>query len=247
MTIFFAIAILVVGFIAGFIGAVSGGGGLVSISLLLAMGVPPQITLATNKFGGLGMSMGGLYKYIKHKKIIWKYVIGLSVAGILGSLIGSKILVDSSQSFLKVFSIIMLLLLVPTIFIKKDFGVECAKTSKVKNVLGYLIYFLLTIIASFFGGFGMLLIAVVIFFLGLPFLEASATELFSFTIFSIVSTVIFMINGIVDYGIGALLFLGMLVGGYVGAHTAIRKGSNWVKVFFAIMVLASVLKVLLTK
>ena len=246
MSLIFAIAILVAGFIAGFISAVSGGGGLVSISLLLAFGISPQTTLATSKFGGLGTSIGGLYKYIKHKKIIWKYVLGLSAAGILGSLIGSRILIDSSQSFLKTFTVVMLLLLVPTIFIRKSFGVEWVKKSRAENLLGYAIYFLLTIIASFFGGLGMILITVVIFFFGLPFLEASATEFFSFTVFSIVSTVIFVMNGLVDYGIGILLFLGMLVGGYIGAHTAIKKGSNWVKVFFAFMVIASVIKVLLT-
>ena len=246
MSLFFLITIFVSGILAGFIGAISGGGGLISISLLLFLGIPPQITLASNKFGGLGMGIGGLYKYIKHNKIVWKYALWLSIAGILGSLIGSRILIDSSPAFIKIFTSVLLVLLVPTVFIKRGFGVEHVKTSKLKEVLGYFCYFLLSIIASFFGGLGMILITVVIFFLGLPFLEASATELVSFFIFSVVSTGIFMFNGLVNYTIGILLFVGMLIGGYVGAHTAIKKGSNWVKIFFAIIVIASAIKVLLT-
>jgi uncharacterized membrane protein YfcA len=246
MSPIYLIAIFIAGIISGFIGAVSGGGGIISISLLLALGIPPQITLASNKFGGIGLSMGALYKYIKEKKIIWKYVVGLTVAGILGSLIGSKILIDSNQNFLKIFTIVMLLLLVPTVFMKRNFGTMHLETSKSKKILGYFLYFLISIIASFFGGFGMFLIVIVVYFLGLPFIEGNATELVSYTAFSIVSTIIFMINGLVNYYIGILLFIGMTIGGYIGAHTAIKKGNNWVKAFFVVMLMASIIKVLLS-
>jgi len=62
--------IFIVSILAGFVGAAVGGGGLISIPLLLFLGIPPQVTLATNKFGGLGVSVGALYKFIKEKKIV---------------------------------------------------------------------------------------------------------------------------------------------------------------------------------
>jgi len=241
----YLLLIFLAGILSGFVGVIAGGGGIISISLLLVLGVPAQITLASNKFGGLGLSVGGLYKFIKEKKIIWKYTLWLSVAGILASLIGSKILIDASPNFIKTFTVIMLLLLLPTIFIKNSFGLEHFKTSKPKKILGYLFYFLVSIIASFFGGFGMILMVIVVFFLGLPFIEANATELVSYTLLSVVSTIIFMAHGLVNYYIGIPLFIGMVIGGYLGAHTAIKKGNKWVKIFFAIMVVASVVKVLI--
>ena len=87
---------------------------------------------------------------------------------------------------------------------------------------------------------------IVIFFFGLSIIKANATELFSYSVFSLCSVIIFAFNGLIDYRIGIILFLGMLVGGYVGAHTAIKKGDNWVKIFFTIVVIASALKILLS-
>jgi uncharacterized protein len=237
--------IFLAGILSGFIGAVAGGGGLFSLSLLIFFGIPPQITLATNKFGGIGLSIGALYKFIKKRKIIWKYVISLSLVGISASIIGSKILIQSDPIFLKSLTGILLLLLVPTIFLNKNFGIEHKVTSKHQKILGYILYFLLSIIASFFGGFGAILISVVVFFFGLPIIEANATELVSYTIFSIVSVIIFMFSKIIDYQIGLWLFIGMLIGGYIGAHTAVEKGNKWVKVFFAIVVIISAVKILI--
>ncbi len=244
MIYFQLISIFLAGILSGFVGAVAGGGGLFSISLLLLYGIPPQITLATTKFGGIGLSIGGLYKFIKEKKIVWKYAIGLSVAGIFSSVIGSKILLSADPAFLKTLTGILLLLLVPTIFFKKNFGLENRNTSKAYKILGYILYFLISIVASFFGGFGAILISIVVFFFGLPIIEANATELVSFTVFSVASVIIFMVNGIIDYQIGIPLFLGMMIGGYLGAHVAVKKGNKWVKAFFGIVVIISAIKVL---
>ncbi len=245
MIFFQLISIFFAGVLSGFVGAVAGGGGLFSISLLLLYGIPPQITLATNKFGGIGLSVGGLYKFIKEKKIVWKYAIGLSVAGIFSSLVGSKILLSADPASLKTLTGILLLLLVPTIFLKRDFGLKNKATSSNYKIVGYILYFLISIIASFFGGFGAILISIVVFFFGLPMIEANATELVSFTIFSVASVIIFMANGIIDYQIGIPLFIGMLIGGYLGAHIAVKKGNRWVKTFFGIVVIISAIKVLI--
>ena len=61
---------------------------------------------------------------------------------------------------------------------------------------------------------------------------------------SLVSLITFMANGIVDYPLGISLFLGMLVGGYLGAHTAVRKGEVRVKTIFTIIVILSGIKLL---
>ena len=46
-----------IGVLASFIGAIVGGGGLLSIPFLMFIGLPPQTAIATNKFGSVGLSM----------------------------------------------------------------------------------------------------------------------------------------------------------------------------------------------
>lgn len=239
------IAILIIGLVCGFIGAIAGGGGLISIPFLIFLGIPPQITLATNKFGGLGLSFGALFKFIKEKKIIWKYAFLLSLFGILGSVIGSLALLTINVNLLQKIIGILLILLIPTFFYKKNFGLEEKPTSQKRKILGCIFYFLISIIAGVFGGLGFITISIVIFFFGLSIIKANATELFSYSVFSLSSVIIFAFNGIIDYKIGMMLFMGMLIGGYLGAHTAIKKGDKWVKFVFSIIVIVSAIKILL--
>jgi uncharacterized protein len=241
---FFLVA--VVGIVSGFVGAVAGGGGLISIPLLIFLGVPPQITLATNKFGGLGMSAGAIVKFFKEKKIVWKYAIILSIVGILASFIGSRILLSTKGTSLNLLIGLLMLLAVPIMLMKKSFGSRMRQTSNRSKWIGYTLYFAISIVASFFGGIGSLLIATVVLFVGLPMIEANATDLVGYTIMSISAVIIYAVNGIIDYKIGIILMIGMMLGGYFGAHIAIKKGNTWVKVVFAVVVVASAVKILLS-
>jgi uncharacterized membrane protein YfcA len=236
--------IFIVSILAGFIGAAVGGGGLISIPLLLFLGIPPQIALATNKFGGLGVSAGALYKFIKEKKIIWHYAIGLLIAGILASLVGANILLSLKSSSLNLIIGVVLLVLAPTLFINKEFGLKYREVSKRWHLVRYAIYFVLGILASIIGGIGIINITFVVLFFGLPILEANATELVAYTALSLSAVTIFIIKGLIDYRIAVVLFAGMLIGGYFGAHSAIKKGNKWLKSLMAVVIIGSAIKIL---
>lgn len=238
-------AVLVVSIIAGFIGAAVGGGGLISIPFLLFLGIPPQVTLATNKFGGLGVSAGALYKFIKEKKVVWKYVIGLAIAGVLASLIGANIVLSLKSSSLNLLIGIVLLVLAPTLFINKEFGLKHREINKRWHLVRYLIYFGLGILSSIMGGVGIINITFVVLFFGLPILEANATELVAYTVLSLSAVTIFIIKGLIDYRVAIILFLGMMIGGYLGAHSAIKKGNQWLKILMAVVIVAAAIKILI--
>ncbi len=201
--------VFLVGALSGFVGAVAGGGGLISVPFLIFLRLPPQITLATNKFGGLGMSAGALFKFIREKKVVWKYATGLALAGTLASFIGAKILLSTKDSPLNTLIGVLLLLSVPMMFMKRNFGMHAQITTRHKKTVGYLLYFCISIIASFFGGIGTLLIATVVFFLGLPMIEANATDLVAYTVMSISSVLIYAFNHIINFNFCSNLTLSL--------------------------------------
>lgn len=247
MSLINLLIIFVVSGLAGFIGAAVGGGGLISIPLLLFLGVPPQVALATNKLGGLGVSVSALYKYIKAGKVVWRYVLGLSIAGILASFIGSNILVNlKSTDTLNIIIGISLLCLSPSLFINKKFGLKYREVAKHWRLFRYFIYFLLGIFASVIGGIGVINITFVVLFFGLPILEANATELVAYTALSMSAVTIYIVYGLINWQVAVVLFLGMLIGGYAGAHFAIKKGNEWLKIFMALVIAASAVKILLS-
>ena len=101
------------------------------------------------------------------------------------------------------------------------------------------------IFGGFFGGgAGTLVLYTLMIFFGFTIIEANATDIIPWFLLSLSGFIIFAINGIVDYGLGIALFLGMLAGGNLGAHTAIKQGNQWVKVIFTIVVIISGIKLL---
>ena len=54
---------LIGGALAGYIGAISASGGLISISVLIFLGLPANAAIATNRFSGLGLYAGALPRF----------------------------------------------------------------------------------------------------------------------------------------------------------------------------------------
>jgi len=238
------VAVFFIGLIAGFVGAVAGGGGLISIPFLIFLGLPPQIAIATSKFGGVGLSFGAIIKFFKEKKIAWKYIPFLIIISLVGGYIGANILLAIKSEVLSKVVGIILILLLPTLFIKKEIGLENKVVTKKRKALGFFIYFLIMTFGGFFGGVGSLAIYTLMFFLGLTIIKANATDVVPWFFMSLFASIIFMLNGIIDYQYGIIIFFGMMVGGYIGARTAIKKGNKWVKLVFAMVIIASAIKIL---
>ena len=82
------------------------------------------------------------------------------------------------------------------------------------------------------------------YFFGVTIIESNATHRIPWLIGTIIALSVFMYNGIVNYSSGIALCLGMAIGGYLGAHTAVKKGNQWVKAFFTVIVIISAIKIL---
>jgi len=84
-----------------------------------------------------------------------------------------------------------------------------------------------------------------LFFFRFTIIEANATGIIPWFVLSITSLVLFVSNGLVDYKNGVVLLIGMTIDGYVGAHTALKKGNAWIKQLFSLAVIVSRAQLLL--
>jgi hypothetical protein len=131
---FFVLTIVgLIGILVGFaVGLTNGGGGLISIPLLILLGLPPQIAVATDRFGSLGYAASSTYKFLKSRKIVFSYILPLAIISSIGGLIGAKILIDIDKALLVKIIGIAIALLLPLVFLKKDAGIE-KKKDRVKE------------------------------------------------------------------------------------------------------------------
>lgn len=237
--------VFLVGVVASFFGSMVGGGSLLSIPMLIFLGLPPQVAIATDRFGGIGQAVVAFFKFHKAGKVVWRYVPLLAVISLAGSLIGANILLSVDQDLLQKIAGILLFVLLPFVFLKRDIGVDRRAVTVAKKAAGSVVYFIIQTFTGFFGaGTGPFIFYTLMIGFGLTILEAVATQLIPLLVLSISSVAVFAYKGIISYQIGLVLLAGMIVGGYIGAHVALKKGNAWIKRLFAIIVVIAGAKLL---
>lgn len=237
------IILLCIGFIANFVGSIVGGGGIISIPWLIYLGLPPHIAIATDRFSSIGQSTS-IFKYHKSNKINYKLILPLIFISIIGTLIGSAILINFNKSILIKIIGILILLFLPIVLMNKS-GLISRKTNSRQKLIGYILYFFIVIYGAFIGvGTGILTTIVFIFFFGITYLESNGNFSILWLIISVISTLIFAFQGIVKYDYGLILLAGSLIGGYAGAHFAVKKGDKFIKALFVVLIVVSAIKLI---
>lgn len=238
------ILVFFVGFFASLFGSIVGSGGLLSVPMLIFLGLPPQVAIATNKVGAVGLGFGALIRFIKAKKVIWSYVFPLSILSFIAAIIGANVLLSLNSQSIKYIIALLGLLLIPLLIFKSKLGTIHASKSHIKTIFGFLLYFLLIILGGFGTGAATLIYYVMILCFGLTIIESSATHKIPGLISSVTNLIIFISHGIINWPFGIALFFGMLFGSYAGAHIAIEKGNSWVKILYIIIIFISSVKLL---
>lgn len=235
-----------VGVLASFIGSMVGSGGLISIPFLVLIGIPPHTAVATHRVGAVGLQLGALTRFVISKQVIWKYVLPMSVLALLASQIGSRLLLKTDPATLKHIIVAVMLIMLPTLFMKRSMGLQSIDTSRFRKVIGSTVLFLVLIWQAYFGGAAATMtLYVIMFFFGTTINSANATSKIPGLLLSLSTLLIFSAHGIVNWTYGITMFFGMLIGGYLGAHTALKKGNAWVKWLFVGVVLLSAAKLIL--
>lgn len=233
------------GIAAGFIGSITGGGGLLSIPALIFLGLPANIAIATNRLAAFGIIAAAIPEYQKAKKIIWKTAWRLVPVAIIGGFIGAKTLVHINTNVISVVAGIFLLLTIPTILFQYDKGIHAMSTTRKRTAIGYFLYFLVMLYGGFFGGGAVVLaIYVLVSCFGMTYIEGNATDFIPWLFLSITAFIVYLSHGLVNFELGLAMLPGMYIGGILGSRTALEKGNVWVRGVFIIVVVASSIKLL---
>ena len=241
------IIILGVGLIASSYGTLVGGGSLITIPALIFLGLPPHTAIGTNRLGVTGNPIGGWYEF--NRKGIINYKIGfmIGIPALVGSLLGAKLVLQINEVILKqVIGIITILILFFIIFGPR-MGTEKARhTIKIHEYLiGVVLSFFIFTYSGFYGaGAGTFLTYVLILLFRQTFLESAATRKIAQLIASVTAVLVFAVNDAISYPLGIALFIGNLIGSYIGAHYSENIGNIWIKRLFIVIVLIMAVKLL---
>lgn len=244
-----AITVYIVLFLAallsGLIDAIAGGGGLISLPVLLTAGVPPQIALGTNKFqSSFGSFTASLYYWRKGLVDLREARLGI-IFTFIGAAIGAWTVQQLQTDILN--DVIPLLLFIIALYtiLTPSLG-HRQHTSRI----GAGLFFVgagttFGFYDGFFGpGVGSFWAIAFVLLLGLDLQRATGyTKVMNCTS-NVVSLVVFAIGGSIWFLHGTVMAVGQIIGARIGARLAVKKGIAMIRPLYIIVVLATIAKLL---
>ena len=227
-------------FVAGFVDAVAGGGGLISLPAYMLAGLPTHIAAGSNKFSASLGTVIAVGNYIKSGKVKFKIAIIAAVGAILGSSIGTTLALHVSDSVLK--GIMMLVIPMVAIFLatQKNLGKEYkerAWSAKVKGLLTLLIGIVIGCYDGLIGpGTGTFLIIGFSVVLGTDLVTASGCAKITNLASNITSLLIYILGGKVLFLVAIPASICSMLGAHLGAKFAIKGGAKNVRYIMFVVI-----------
>ncbi len=240
--------LIFMGFLSGFIDAIAGGGGLISLPALSMTGMPIALVLGTNKLQASVGTAITTYKYWQNGLINFKTVYRGLIMGFVGTVLGSCLAIFIHNDFMNYLVPVMLVAVFIFTFFNKNLGVKAGKKRMSELAFFSLFGFILGAYDGFFGpGTGNFWVIAIVYFLGYTFLQASGYAKVLNLKSNIFSLCVFLYFGQVNFILGFVMALGNFIGGYFGSKMVILKGSKLVRPFFIVVVGVSILSFVFTK
>jgi uncharacterized membrane protein YfcA len=235
------ISLIMLSFVAGFIDAVVGGGGLIQIpALLISLPKTPLPTIfGTNKIAALAGTSISAIQYSKRIKFNYKLLITISICAGLASFLGAKVVCFINVNTLKPIILVVLILIAIYTFLKKDLGaVQTKNLSFDKQLIyGSLIGIMVGFYDGFFGpGTGSFFVLGFVVILGFEFVQASAYSKVINCMTNISALLVFIKQGNYILELAIIMSVCNITGNVIGTRLALKKGNTFVRTIFLLIV-----------
>ncbi len=220
-------------FLASFIDAIAGGGGLISLPAYLIAGLPTHIALGTNKMSSTIGTIVSTVRYCKNTKPHVKLAVLSVVFSLTGSYIGSSLALIIKETFLRNILVFILPIVAAFVLFSKKLG----KSNKPFSPQGLKDYALAAFIAFLVGGYdgfygpgtGTFLIILFLSFMKMDINTASANTKIVNSASNISAFVVFLLNGKVFFALGLIAIIFSILGNYLGSQLVLKRGFVIVK------------------
>ncbi len=234
-------------FTAGFVDAIVGGGGLIQtpMGLILMPQFPVATVIGSLKIPAFSGTAFAAVQYVKKVSMNWKLLGLMMVLAVASAFTGSHLLTLVHNNFMKPVLLIVLCFVALYTYTKKDFGQHTEKNHSAKRQTIYAIA--ISMVIGFYDGFigpgaGSFLVLAFITLLGFDFLHASAHAKMVNLATNFGSICLFLLKGKILWAVAIPMAVCNAIGGAIGARLAINKGNQFIRIFFLIIVIGTLLR-----
>jgi uncharacterized membrane protein YfcA len=235
-------------FLAGFVDAIAGGGGVVIFPVFLFLGLPVSTIVSTNKIVSTFGTSVAAYTFYKRGKVTAEVIRPALPWAAAGALSGAVTILLLPNEFLKPVVSILIIAVALYCFFRPNLGSE-NKYHGLQSNQRWILFagaFGLAFYDGFFGpGTGIFLTFFFIQVFKFDFVGAAGNTKILNLVSNFVSLLYFLTQGTIRFDLGIPMAVANVLGGYLGARTAISRGSAFVKWLYIIMAAATAAKLLL--
>jgi len=247
MEIYIIVLLCIAAFLAGFVDAIVGGGGLIQtpVAMILLPNLAVSSVIGSLKIPSFSGTALAARQYLKKVEMNWKLLSIMAAVAFVSAFLGSQLLTKVHNDFMKPLLLVVLTLIAIYTFAKKDFGNHQAKEHTPKRQL--LLAVIISVCIGFYDGFigpgtGSFFVLAFVTVLGFDFLHASANAKMVNLATNFGSICLFVLKGKIILAIAIPMAICNAIGGWVGAKLAIKKGNGFIRIFFLIVVIGTLLR-----
>lgn len=232
--------------LANFFSAFAGGGaGLIQFPVLIFLGLSFGVALATHKIASVALGLGATLRHLREGQLERQFAIFLLATGLPGVVIGAVFILQVPEYLARTCLGVLTIGLGIYSALNKNLGLVHKPRNRGRHgyITGGLVLFLIGISnGSITSGTGLFCTLWLVRWFGLDYQRAVAYTLVLVGVFwNGVGAVTLTFLGEVKWTWLPALLAGSLIGGYLGAHVSITRGSLWIKrIFEAITIIIGI-------
>lgn len=223
----------------GFSAFAGGGAGLLQLPALIFLGLPFAIALATHKLASVALGVGATLRHLKESKLERRFVVFILATGLPGVVVGANIILQVPDRAAQLALGILTLGLGLYSMLKRELGQQHQPQNREGHGLwfgGVVLFVIGMLNGSLTSGTGLFVTIWLVRWFGLDYKRAVAYTLVLVGMFWNGSGAITLgLLGEIQWDWLPALLAGSLLGGYLGAHMALKNGNKAIKRVFEVV------------
>ena len=239
------VGLIAIGFIAGSINTIAGGGSLLSLPILIFLGLPPTVANGTNRIAILFQNIFTTAGFKSKGIETFPFSIYVSISAFFGSIVGAQIAVDiKGETFNKILAIIMVLVVFYMLINRKNKLVDVEEKLTGKSLwISIILFFFVGVYGGFIqAGVGFIMLLILSSVNKISLVKSNAIKVTVALVFTVSAVAIFAFNDKINWKIGLILAIGNAVGGWFASRWSVKKGDKVIMRIVVIMVIIMAIK-----
>lgn len=234
------VVLVLAGVLAGVANTLAGGGSFIILPILIGLGLSPSVANATSRVGVLAHGSAATITFARARAVPTGLVIRVAPAMCIGALLGAWLATRLDDDLLRPLFGAILVLWAILLIVRPGRFIKPPELPRMPGPLAQVLSLLIGVYGGFLqAGVGFPLMALFVSMLGHPTLQANAAKIAVVFIYTLMAMSVFMAAGQVAWREGAILAVGMICGGVLGARLHLRVGTVIVRWAMVVMVAIS--------